>query len=172
MDEALSCMEPHHSQFCLTIDIQVIITVLGRRRNRNKKEIRIDLSKCDFYEYEFGGHFDKGIFNGTHFYGAKVWDNHFEGAEIRLCHFDGVNITNSYFEATKMNNVFFTNIKYISAFDYRNSEEFRNNIIMELSKAETLRNISLPDHLMEIINKDHPELYKRVVEGNKEENNV
>ena len=100
-------------------DIQAILTVLGRRKDRGKEKIYINLRKTNLYKSSlymahfentyfsdslldeticYHAHFENAILYNTHFKGADLVEAHLEHAYLFAAHLENANLKEAHLE--------------------------------------------------------------------------
>jgi uncharacterized protein YjbI with pentapeptide repeats len=89
----------------LKVDIQAVLTVLGRRRHsyRNREEHPLDLQATDLRGADLRGAKMQGVLlSYTHLEGANLDDAHLEGAKLRYAYLERANLYSAHPEEANL----------------------------------------------------------------------
>ncbi len=163
-------------------DIRAILTVLGRRKNRDNEKVEIDLKNTNWIDADLS-HMKLEGFNlrRAHLENANLWNAHLENADLLNAHLENVGLMDTHLENAKLWNAkledadlrganltgiktsFPDNNKVTKKWDiYNDTDETRTAFIKKLEKAEFVRDIQLDDEIVKIIEEEFPALYKRI----------
>lgn len=146
------------SQKKVSLDIQAILTVIGRRNTtyRQREQKSLNLRRTNLKGLELtDAHFEKADISGANLEGASITGTHFEGAFLSGTNLEGAFITGTRLDGTFRDGAYFKRTKFyftsLNWADFR-AADFRGAYFYspdELSKVKTLYKAQLDEGLEE-----------------------
>ena len=161
----------------ISLDIQAILTVIGRRKKslNNWESNRLHLRKtylegADLVEvhlegadirwaYLEGANLNKARLEGAHFGGAHLKEARLEGAHLIGSHLEWANLSEAHLERA---NLFMAHLEGADLLG-AHLEGAKNLTIDQLSKVKTLYKAKLDDELRESLKNEYPDRYKQLI---------
>ncbi|MDA3843782.1 MAG: pentapeptide repeat-containing protein [Candidatus Kapabacteria bacterium] len=170
-------------------DVIAIITVLGRRENGKNEKVKIDLSNTNWIEANlsemnlegftlYDAHLEDANLMYAHLEDAMLYGVHLNGAILSNAHLNGAFLDEADLKGIKTSNPKRDTLGEIPT----DTDKTRTAFIRKLEKAEFVAGIQLDKEFVEIImdnkdeyqklynefkdriNKEYPDLYKRIKE--------
>ena len=137
----------------MKLDIQTVLTVIGRRKNslKNKESSHLNLQTTCFQATHL---------MNAHLEGADLRNTHFEGADLRNTHFEGIDLMAAHFEGAFLGYAYLAK-SYLEGVDLSNAslKEVKNLIINQLYDVKTLYKAELDESLRSLLIEKYPTLF-------------
>ena len=147
----------------VSLDIQAILTVIGRRKHsfKNGEPNRLDLRETNLQKaYLSKAHLEGADLSEAHLEGTNFIETHLEGANLSGAllkganlsgaHLEGANLTETYFEGANLSGTHLEGAKSLII----------NRLIIQLSKAKTLYKATLDKELEISLRENFPTLFE------------
>ncbi len=152
----------------MKLDIQTILTVIGRRKNslKNKESSHLNLqTTCFQATHLMNAHLEGVDLRNTHFEGADLRNAHLEETDLMDAHFEESHLSGAHFEGAFFGYAHleksYLEGAHLEGVDLSNAslKEVKNLIINQLYDVKTLYKAELDESLRSLLIEKYPTLF-------------
>jgi uncharacterized protein YjbI with pentapeptide repeats len=147
----------------MKLDIQTVLTVIGRRKNffKNKESSHLNLqTTCFQATHLMNAHLEGADLRNTHFEGANHINTHLEETDLMDAHFEESHLSRTHFEGAFLGYAHLEK-SYLEGVDLSNAslKEVKNLIINQLYDVKTLYKAELDESLRSLLIEKYPTIF-------------